>query len=133
MCFVGLLCESEFVLQRQPVEHLAMMERCVGRLPEKLTSTAVGEAATWFGADFKLKWPDMMVDPAKGSDSTPVDADGVYSGLLVEAQTKVEAVRPIRDRFLGTPDFAELLTALLHPLSGSRPTAEEALQYRFFD
>ncbi|CAJ1404217.1 unnamed protein product [Effrenium voratum] len=99
------------------LEHLALMEKSLGRMPSKMLQQATGPARDKYLArdrygEWRLNWPAGAQSPS--------------SERHVRNQTTLEKMVPPQHAV-----FAEFVGRLLTPDKHARPSAKQALNHRF--
>ncbi|XP_058785135.1 serine/threonine-protein kinase AFC3-like isoform X2 [Vicia villosa] len=117
-CILYELCTGEALFQtHENLEHLAMMERVLGPLPEHMVKKANKGAEKYFKRGSRLRWPE-----------------GAVSRESINAVKKLGHLKDIISRHVECSRF--LLIDLLHGLltydPAKRITARQALDHRFF-
>ncbi|XP_057957387.1 serine/threonine-protein kinase AFC3 isoform X2 [Malania oleifera] len=117
-CILVELCSGEALFQtHENLEHLAMMERVLGPLPEHMIRRANRGAEKYFRRGYRLNWPE-----------------GAVSRESIRAVKKLDRLKDMisqrvdRSRSLLT----ELLFGLLKFDPSERLTARQALNHPFF-
>ncbi|XP_057434656.1 serine/threonine-protein kinase AFC3 isoform X4 [Lotus japonicus] len=117
-CILIELCTGEALFQtHENLEHLAMMERVLGPLPEHMVRRSNRGAEKYFKRGSRLKWPE-----------------GAVSRESINAVKRLGHLKDIVSRHVDSSRF--LLTDLLHGLLTYDPTerltARQALDHPFF-
>ncbi|KAH7443259.1 hypothetical protein KP509_02G027500 [Ceratopteris richardii] len=101
----------------EDLEHLAMMERILGRIPSHLIKNVTGKAEEYFRHRRRLNWPE-----------------GASSSRSVRAVQRVLQLDELLEKYADDYEnsFLDLLRQLLKYDPNDRPTAEEALGHPFF-
>ncbi|XP_022732591.1 serine/threonine-protein kinase AFC3-like isoform X2 [Durio zibethinus] len=116
-CILIELCTGEALFQtHENLEHLAMMERVLGPLPEHMIRRANRGAEKYFRRGSRLNWPE-----------------GAVSRESIRAVKKLDRLKNMvshaeRSRY----SFADLLEGLLKYEPSERLTARQALNHPFF-
>jgi serine/threonine protein kinase len=105
------------VEQHENMEHLALIEKCIGRMPSAMASTASKQpVSNKFFSRGRLNWP------ARASSDESVE--------------HVRKMRPL-DQLILSDDkragLADLLRLMLTPDPDDRITAKDALSHPFFE
>ncbi|KAL5783234.1 hypothetical protein ACOSP7_008263 [Xanthoceras sorbifolium] len=117
-CILFELCTGEALFQtHENLEHLAMMERVLGPLPEHMIRRASQGAEKYFRRGSRLNWPEGAV--SRGSIRAVKKLDHLKDMVLVHVQNS---------RSLLT----DLLLGLLKYDPSERLTARQALNHPFF-
>lgn len=102
------------------LEHMALMERCLGTLPPSMLGAASSQVKEQYlrhtgqGSDWRLNWPE-------GASSS-------------SSERHVRQMRTLREHCSSHhAAFADFCGELLRPLSSQRPRASEALRHSFLD
>ncbi|XP_020241088.1 serine/threonine-protein kinase AFC3 isoform X1 [Asparagus officinalis] len=118
-CILVELCSGEALFQtHENLEHLAMMERVLGPIPEHMIRNANCSAAKYFRRGSRLNWPE-----------------GAVSRESIRAVRKLDR---LKDLVLRHVDYysgallADLLYGLLKFEPSERLAAREALDHPFF-
>ncbi|XP_031405116.1 serine/threonine-protein kinase AFC3 isoform X2 [Punica granatum] len=117
-CILVELCSGEALFQtHESLEHLAMMERVLGPLPEHMIVRASQGAEKYFRRQSRLNWPE-----------------GASSRESIRAVTKLNSLQKLISRYAGptTSSLSCLLQGLLKYEPSERLTAREALSHPFF-
>eukprot|EP00252_Welwitschia_mirabilis_P012704 TRINITY_DN2806_c0_g1_i5.p1 TRINITY_DN2806_c0_g1~~TRINITY_DN2806_c0_g1_i5.p1 ORF type:complete len:337 (-),score=41.47 TRINITY_DN2806_c0_g1_i5:303-1313(-) len=117
-CILAELCSGETLFQtHENLEHLAMMEKVLGPIPQHIIRKADPRAAKYFRHGTKLNFPE-----------------GASSSESVRAVKKLHGLRNIvmehADHSAGA--LIDLLERLLRYEPSERLTAQEALRHPFF-
>uniref|UniRef100_A0A0E0JKL7 dual-specificity kinase n=1 Tax=Oryza punctata TaxID=4537 RepID=A0A0E0JKL7_ORYPU len=132
-CILVELCSGEALFQtHENLEHLAMMERVLGPLPEHMIRKASSSAQKYFRRGARLNWPEGAVsresiravkklDRLKKIQLTHLKRYGLKLQDLVAR--KADHSRAV---------LADLLYGLLKFEPSERLTAQEALDHPFF-
>ncbi|KAI5403420.1 Serine/threonine-protein kinase afc3, variant 2 [Lathyrus oleraceus] len=117
-CILFELCTGEALFQtHENLEHLAMMERVLGPLPEHMIQKANKGAEKYFKRGSRLRWPE-----------------GAVSRESINAVKRLGRLKDIISRHVESS--RSLLIDLLHGLliydPPKRITARQALDHRFF-
>ncbi|XP_078432240.1 serine/threonine-protein kinase AFC3-like isoform X2 [Wolffia australiana] len=118
-CILMELCSGEQLFQtHENLEHLAMMERALGPLPDHMISRASRGAEKYFKEGARLNWPE-----------------GAVSRESIRAVRKVDQFRELVFRYVdhSRESFLDLLLGLLTLDPADRFTAQDALAHPFFD
>ncbi|XP_050364344.1 serine/threonine-protein kinase AFC3 isoform X2 [Argentina anserina] len=119
-CILVELCAGEALFQtHENLEHLAMMERVLGPLPQHMTQRACHGAEKYFRRGARLNWPL-----------------GAVSRESIRAVKKLDSLKDMVSRHAGSSKSSSALTDLLYGLLNYDPserlTAREALAHPFF-
>ncbi|KAL6985383.1 Serine/threonine-protein kinase afc3 [Sarracenia purpurea var. burkii] len=117
-CILIELCSGEALFQtHENLEHLAMMERVLGPLPEHLARKANRGAEKYFRQGSRLNWPE-------GADSRE----------SIRAVNKMKHLKNLVSQHAGcaTSSLIDLLQGLLKFDPSERLTARQALSHPFF-
>ncbi|KAK4796899.1 hypothetical protein SAY86_029225 [Trapa natans] len=117
-CILVELCSGEALFQtHESIEHLAMMERVLGPLPEHMIRGACQSADKYFRRRLQLNWPG-----------------GATSRESIRAVMKLDSLQKLISRYAGpeTSSLVDLLHGLLKYEPSERLTAREALSHSFF-
>ncbi|KAL8110010.1 serine/threonine-protein kinase AFC3 isoform X2 [Apium graveolens] len=117
-CILVELCLGEALFQtHENLEHLAMMERVLGPLPEHMTRRADRGAEKYFRRS-RLNWPE-----------------GAVSRESIRSVKKLDGLKKMLSPYLGCTrsSFIDLLHQLLKFDPLERITAREALRHPFFE
>ncbi|CAH8378064.1 unnamed protein product [Eruca vesicaria subsp. sativa] len=117
-CILFELCTGEALFQTHDnLEHLAMMERALGPLPEHMTRKACRGAEKYFRRGGRLNWPE-----------------GANSRESIRAVKRLDRLKEMVPRHVDNTrsGFADLLYGLLQYNPSERLTANEALDHAFF-
>ncbi|OIW14606.1 hypothetical protein TanjilG_32948 [Lupinus angustifolius] len=117
-CILIELCSGEALFQtHENLEHLAMMERVLGPLPEHMARRSSRGAEKYFRRSFRLNWPQ-----------------GAVSRESIRAVKKLDHLKDIISRHVDTSrsSLTDLLHGLLRYDPSERLTAREALDHPFF-
>ncbi|KAM4074498.1 serine/threonine-protein kinase AFC3 isoform X1 [Castanea sativa] len=118
-CILVELCSGEALFQtHENLEHLAMMERVFGPLPEHMIRRADKGAEKYFRRGLRLNWPE-----------------GAVSRESIRAVNKLDRLKDLVSQHVESSRFS--LTDLLHGLlmyePSERLTARQALNHPFFN
>ncbi|XP_042039293.1 serine/threonine-protein kinase AFC3-like isoform X1 [Salvia splendens] len=116
-CILMELCTGEALFQtHENLEHLAMMERVLGPLPEHMIQKATKGAEKYFRRS-RLNWPE-----------------GAVSRDSIRAVRKLDLLKNLVSRHADSPrsSLVNLLHGLLKFEPSERLTAREALEHPFF-
>lgn len=116
-CILVELCLGEALFQtHENLEHLAMMERVLGPLPEHMIHRADRGAEKYFRRS-RLNWPE-----------------GAVSRESIRSVKKLDSLKNMLSPYLGCTrsSFIDLLHQLLKFDPSERLTAREALRHPFF-
>nr|XP_019706980.1 serine/threonine-protein kinase AFC3 isoform X2 [Elaeis guineensis] len=117
-CILVELCSGEALFQtHENLEHLAMMERVLGPLPEHMIQKASPSASKYFRRGIRLNWPE-----------------GAVSRESIRAVRKLDRLKDLVSQhveYSRTP-LTDLLYGLLKFEPSERLTAREALYHPFF-
>ncbi|XP_065849711.1 serine/threonine-protein kinase AFC3 isoform X2 [Euphorbia lathyris] len=112
-CILVELCSGEALFQtHENLEHLAMMERVLGPLPEHMIRKAKRGAEKYFRRGTRVNWPE-----------------GAVSRESIRAVKKLDRLKNMVSQPIGLID---LLHGLLKYEPSERLTAHEALDHTFF-
>ncbi|KAI8568842.1 hypothetical protein RHMOL_Rhmol02G0231700 [Rhododendron molle] len=118
-CILVELCSGEALFQtHENLEHLAMMERVLGPLPEHIVQKADRGAEKYFRRGSRLNWPE-----------------GAISRESIRAVNKMDRLKNLVSRHVvGASRFSliDLLHGLLKFDPSERITARDALNHPFF-
>ncbi|KAF0930026.1 hypothetical protein E2562_027204 [Oryza meyeriana var. granulata] len=117
-CILVELCSGEALFQtHENLEHLAMMERVLGPLPEHMIRKASSSAQKYFRRGARLNWPE-----------------GAVSRESIRAVKKLDRLKDLvaRKADHSRAALADLLYGLLKFEPSERLTAQEALDHPFF-
>ncbi|MQL87533.1 hypothetical protein Taro_020072 [Colocasia esculenta] len=117
-CILVELCTGEQLFQtHENLEHLAMMERVLGPLPDHMIQKASSSASKYFKRGVRLNWPE-----------------GAESRESIRAVRKLDRLKVIVFRSVqhSGASLADLLYGLLTFKPSERLTAREALDHPFF-
>uniref|UniRef100_A0A0D3EQQ6 Protein kinase domain-containing protein n=1 Tax=Oryza barthii TaxID=65489 RepID=A0A0D3EQQ6_9ORYZ len=117
-CILVELCSGEALFQtHENLEHLAMMERVLGPLPEHMIRKASSSAQKYFRRGARLNWPE-----------------GAVSRESIRAVKKLDRLKDLvaRKADHSRAVLADLLYGLLKFEPSERLTAQEALDHPFF-
>ncbi|KAL6215613.1 hypothetical protein ACLB2K_015042 [Fragaria x ananassa] len=119
-CILVELCAGEALFQtHENLEHLAMMERVLGPLPQHMTQRASHGAEKYFRRGARLNWPL-----------------GAVSRESIRAVKKLDSLKEMVSRHVGPSKSSSALTDLLYGLLNYDPserlTAQQALAHPFF-
>ncbi|XP_034201038.1 serine/threonine-protein kinase AFC3 isoform X2 [Prunus dulcis] len=113
-CILVELCATH-----ENLEHLAMMERVLGPLPQQMTRRANNDAEKYFRRGARLNWPL-----------------GAVSRESIRAVKKLDCLKDLISRHVGSSKASSSLTDLLYGLlkydPSERLTARQALDHPFF-
>ncbi|KAH6835864.1 Protein kinase superfamily protein [Perilla frutescens var. hirtella] len=116
-CILVELCTGEALFQtHENLEHLAMMERVLGPLPEHMLKKASKGAEKYFRRS-RLNWPE-----------------GAVSRDSIRAVRKLDLLKNLISRHVDSPrsSLVNLLHGLLKFEPSERLTARQALEHPFF-
>lgn len=117
-CILVELCTGEALFQtHENLEHLAMMERVLGPLPQHMVRGANSSASKYFKRGARLNWPE-----------------GSMSRLSIKAVRKLDRLKDLVSRHVeySRSSLTDLLYGLLCFEPSERLTAREALDHPFF-
>ncbi|XP_073007867.1 serine/threonine-protein kinase AFC3 isoform X2 [Typha latifolia] len=117
-CILVELCSGEALFQtHENLEHLAMMERVLGPLPEHMIRKASSSALKYFRRGTRLNWPE-----------------GAVSRESIRAVRKLDRLKDLVSRHVShsSGSLADLIHGLLRFEPSERLTAREALNHPFF-
>ncbi|XP_062024530.1 serine/threonine-protein kinase AFC3 isoform X1 [Rosa rugosa] len=119
-CILVELCAGEALFQtHENLEHLAMMERVLGPLPQHMTQRASHGAEKYFRRGTRLNWPL-----------------GAVSRESIRAVKKLDSLKDMVSRRVGSSKSSSFLTDLLYGLlkydPSERLSARQALAHPFF-
>ncbi|CAL4975516.1 unnamed protein product [Urochloa decumbens] len=117
-CILVELCSGEALFQtHENLEHLAMMERVLGPIPEHMIRKASSSAQKYFRRATRLNWPE-----------------GAVSRESIRAVRKLDRLKDLVSRSADQSRavLADLLQGLLRFEPSDRLTAQEALDHPFF-
>ncbi|KAH1067374.1 hypothetical protein J1N35_032361 [Gossypium stocksii] len=117
-CILIELCTGEALFQtHENLEHLAMMERVLGPLPEHMIRRANRGAEKYFRRGSRLNWPE-----------------GAVSRESIRAVRKLDRLKNMVSRYVESSRYslADLLEGLLKYDPSERLTACQALNHPFF-
>ncbi|XP_052884325.1 serine/threonine-protein kinase AFC3-like isoform X2 [Gossypium arboreum] len=117
-CILIELCTGEALFQtHENLEHLAMMERVLGPLPEHMIRRANRGAEKYFRRGSRLNWPE-----------------GAVSRESIRAVRKLDRLKNIVSRYVESSRYslADMLEGLLKYDPSERLTARQALNHPFF-
>ncbi|ONM40929.1 Serine/threonine-protein kinase AFC3 [Zea mays] len=117
-CILVELCSGEALFQtHENLEHLAMMERVLGPLPEHMIRKSSSSAQKYFRRATRLNWPE-----------------GAVSRESIRAVKKLDRLKDLVSRNAGhsKAELADLLYSILRFEPSERLTAQEALEHPFF-
>ncbi|XP_027354554.1 serine/threonine-protein kinase AFC3 isoform X2 [Abrus precatorius] len=117
-CILIELCSGEALFQtHENLEHLAMMERVLGPLPEHMVRRSNKGADKYFKRGSRLRWPE-----------------GAVSRESINAVKKLGHLKDIVSRHVESSrsSFTDLLDGLLTYDPTKRLTAHQALDHPFF-
>ncbi|KAL0917926.1 hypothetical protein M5K25_013035 [Dendrobium thyrsiflorum] len=117
-CILVELCTGEALFQtHENLEHLAMMERVLGPMPEHMVRGANSSASKYFKRGAHLNWPE-----------------GAVSRESIRAVRKLDRLKDLVSRHLeySRASLTDLLYGLLRFEPTERLTAREALEHPFF-
>uniref|UniRef100_A0A2N9GUQ1 dual-specificity kinase n=1 Tax=Fagus sylvatica TaxID=28930 RepID=A0A2N9GUQ1_FAGSY len=117
-CILHELCSGEALFQtHENLEHLAMMDRVLGPLPEHMIQRADRGAEKYFRRGLRINWPE-----------------GAVSRESIRAVNKLHRLKDLVSQHVESSRF--FLTDLLHGLlkydPSERLTARQALDHPFF-
>eukprot|EP01090_Pellita_catalonica_P000227 TRINITY_DN10158_c0_g1_i1.p1 TRINITY_DN10158_c0_g1~~TRINITY_DN10158_c0_g1_i1.p1 ORF type:complete len:317 (+),score=28.86 TRINITY_DN10158_c0_g1_i1:535-1485(+) len=111
---VELVSGEALFVTHSNVEHLAMMARVLGKLPDTMLPAKGGKAEKLFRGS-RLLWPELAKEK-------------------VQHGTKyVDRMESLPNLMRGKPQLCDLLLAMLQYEPEKRPTARQCLEYAFFD
>ncbi|KAI9191289.1 hypothetical protein LWI28_006466 [Acer negundo] len=117
-CILFELCMGEALFQtHENLEHLAMMERVLGPLPQHMIRMASRGAEKYFRRGSRLNWPEGAV--SRDSIRAVKKLDHLKNMVSVKVQSSRSS-------------FTDLLHSLLKYDPSERLTAREALNHPFF-
>ncbi|KAB1204478.1 Serine/threonine-protein kinase AFC3 [Morella rubra] len=117
-CILVELCAGEALFQtHENLEHLAMMERVLGPLPEHMIRRANRGAEKYFRRGSRLNWPE-----------------GAVSRESIRAVNKLDCLKDLVSQHAGSTrsSLTDLLQGLLKYDPAERLTARQALNHPFF-
>ncbi|GKU87139.1 hypothetical protein SLEP1_g1587 [Rubroshorea leprosula] len=117
-CILIELCTGEALFQtHENLEHLAMMERVLGPLPEHMIQRANRGAEKYFRRGSRLNWPE-----------------GAVSRESIRAVKKLDRLKDMVSRHAESSrhSLTDLLSGLLKYDPSERLTAHQALEHPFF-
>ncbi|XP_012442992.1 serine/threonine-protein kinase AFC3 isoform X1 [Gossypium raimondii] len=117
-CILIELCTGEALFQtHENLEHLAMMERVLGPLPEHMIRRANRGAEKYFRRGSRLNWPE-----------------GAVSRESIRAVRKLDRLKNMVSQYVESSRYslADLLEGLLKYDPSERLTARQALNHPFF-
>ncbi|KAG8044889.1 hypothetical protein GUJ93_ZPchr0008g13420 [Zizania palustris] len=117
-CILVELCSGEALFQtHENLEHLAMMEKVLGPIPEHMIQKASSSAQKYFRRGSRLNWPE-----------------GAVSRESIRAVKKLDRLKDLiaRNSDHSRTALADLLCGLLKFEPSERLTAQEALDHPFF-
>ncbi|XP_030548763.1 serine/threonine-protein kinase AFC3 isoform X1 [Rhodamnia argentea] len=117
-CILIELCTGEALFQtHENLEHLAMMERVLGPLPEHMIRGANRAAEKYFRQGSRLNWPE-----------------GAVSRESIRAVKKLDSLQNLVSQHADSSrsSLTDLLRGLLKCNPSERLTAREALKHPFF-
>ncbi|KAK8645144.1 hypothetical protein V6N13_118993 [Hibiscus sabdariffa] len=117
-CILIELCTGEALFQtHENLEHLAMMERVLGPLPEHMIRRANRGAEKYFRRGSRLNWPE-----------------GAVSRESIRAVKKLDRLKNMLSQHVESSRYslADLLEGLLKYDPSERITARQALNHPFF-
>ncbi|KAG8051476.1 hypothetical protein GUJ93_ZPchr0001g32879 [Zizania palustris] len=117
-CILVELCSGEALFQtHENLEHLAMMEKVLGPLPEHMIRKASSSAQKYFRRGARLNWPE-----------------GAVSRESIRAVKKLGRLKDFvtRNADHSRAALADLLLGILKFEPSDRLTAQEALDHPFF-
>ncbi|KAI4316166.1 hypothetical protein L6164_024172 [Bauhinia variegata] len=117
-CILIELCTGEALFQtHENLEHLAMMERVLGLLPEYMVRRANRGAEKYFRRGCRLNWPE-----------------GAISRESIRAVKKLDCLKDLVSRRVehSSSAFTDLLHGLMKYDPTKRLTARQALDHPFF-
>ncbi|KAF3975467.1 hypothetical protein CMV_001282 [Castanea mollissima] len=118
-CILVELCSGEALFQtHENLEHLAMMERVFGPLPEHMIRRADKGAEKYFRRGLRLNWPE-----------------GAVSRESIRAVNKLDRLKDLVSQHVESSrfSFTDLLHGLLMYEPSERLTARQALNHPFFN
>ncbi|KAK4558853.1 hypothetical protein RGQ29_008206 [Quercus rubra] len=118
-CILVELCSGEALFQtHENLEHLAMMERVFGPLPEHMIRRADKGAEKYFRRGLRLNWPE-----------------GAVSRESIRAVNKLDRLKDLVSQHVESSRFSltDLLNGLLMYEPSERLTARQALNHPFFN
>ncbi|XP_030946163.1 serine/threonine-protein kinase AFC3 isoform X4 [Quercus robur] len=118
-CILVELCSGEALFQtHENLEHLAMMERVFGPLPEHMIRRADKGAEKYFRRGLRLNWPE-----------------GAVSRESIRAVNKLHRLQDLVSQHVESSRFSltDLLNGLLMYEPSERLTARQALNHPFFN
>nr|XP_023899135.1 serine/threonine-protein kinase AFC3-like [Quercus suber] len=118
-CILVELCSGEALFQtHENLEHLAMMERVFGPLPEHMIRRADKGAEKYFRRGLRLNWPE-----------------GAVSRESIRAVNKLNRLKDLVSQHVESSRFSltDLLNGLLMYEPSERLTARQALNHPFFN
>ncbi|KAG0485032.1 hypothetical protein HPP92_009111 [Vanilla planifolia] len=118
-CILVELCSGEALFQtHENLEHLAMMERVLGPIPEHMIQGANSLASKYFKRGTRLNWPE-----------------GAVSRESIRAVRKLDSLKNLVSRHVehGAAALIDLLYGMLRFEPAERFTAREALNHPFFE
>ena len=121
-CILVELITGETLFQtHEDIEHLAMMEQVLGRIPKSLAERCDHPSKRYFHFDHQLNWPE-----------------GASSRKSIRAVRRLLSLRnwvaEIGDKSVKTciDDFVDLVTSLMRFEPTERLSAKDALHHKFF-
>ncbi|WVZ69881.1 hypothetical protein U9M48_018602 [Paspalum notatum var. saurae] len=117
-CILVELCSGEALFQtHENLEHLAMMERVLGPLPEHMMRKASSSAQKYFRRGARLNWPE-----------------GAVSRESIRAVRKLDRLKDLvsRNADHSRAALVDLLYGLLRFEPSERLSAQDALDHEFF-
>ncbi|KAF8670925.1 hypothetical protein HU200_050192 [Digitaria exilis] len=117
-CILVELCSGEALFQtHENLEHLAMMERVLGPIPEHMIRKASSSAQKYFRRATRLNWPE-----------------GAVSRESIRAVRKLDRLKDLvsRNADHSRAALVDLLHGLLRFEPSERLSAQEALDHPFF-
>nr|KAJ3701864.1 hypothetical protein LUZ61_005569 [Rhynchospora tenuis] len=117
-CILIELCSGEALFQtHENLEHLAMMERVLGPIPEHMIHYASPSSSKYFKRGERLNWPD-----------------GAQSRESIKAVKRLDRLKDMVARYVDQSRgyLTDLLSGLLAYDPSERLTAKEALNHPFF-
>ncbi|KAJ3671102.1 hypothetical protein LUZ60_008528 [Juncus effusus] len=118
-CILVELITGEALFQtHENLEHLAMMERVLGPIPQHMIRNASSSALKYFKRGERLNWPE-----------------GAESRESIRSVRKLERLKDMVSRYVdySRGSLVDLLIGLLRFEPSERLTAKEALNHPFFD
>ncbi|XP_078168100.1 protein kinase superfamily protein isoform X3 [Carex rostrata] len=117
-CILVELCSGEALFQtHENLEHLAMMEQVLGRIPERMIRNASQSVSKYFKRSHRLNWPE-----------------GAESRESIKAVKRLDRLKDMVARYVDQSSecLTDLLRGLLEYEPSKRLTAKEALNHPFF-